>query len=85
MKKRLISLPVSLLLLTMLVLPAGAAAVDLADPDAMLPVDIVIDQDAKEIRKVYDLSPNTDPSTFPWRPLRGMDFNMSVLTCCGRS
>lgn len=68
MKKRLISLPVSLLLLTMLVLPAGAAAVDLADPDAMLPVDIVIDQDAKEIRKVYDLSPNTDPSTLPMAP-----------------
>ena len=68
MKKRLISLPVSLLLLTMLVLPAGAAAVDLADLDAMLPVDIVIDQDAKEIRKVYDLSPNTDPSTLPMAP-----------------
>ena len=68
MKKRLISLPVSLLLLTMLVLPAGAAAVDLADPDAMLPVDIIIDQDAKEIRKVYDLSPNTDPSTLPMAP-----------------
>ena len=65
MKKRLISLPVSLLLLTMLVLPAGAAAVDLADPDAMLPVDIIIDQDAKEIRKVYDLSPEQDPAGIP--------------------
>lgn len=65
MKKRMISLPVSLLLLTMLVLPAGAASVDLADPDAMLPVDIVIDQEAREIRKVYDLSPNTDPSMLP--------------------
>ena len=31
----------------------------------MLPVDIIIDQDNKEIRKVYDLSPNTDPSTLP--------------------
>ena len=85
MKKRLISLPVSLLLLTMLVLPAGAAAVDLADPDAMLPVDIIIDQDAKEIRKVYDLSPTPIPLPFPWRPLRGTGFNMSVLTCCGKS
>ena len=65
MKKRLVSLSVSLLLLTVLAMPAGAASIALEDPDAMLPVDIVIDQEAKEIRKVYDLSPNTDPSTLP--------------------
>lgn len=63
MNKKLLSIPILLLLLTSLALPAGA--VDLADPDAVLPVDIIIDQDAKEIRKVYDLSPSTDPSTLP--------------------
>lgn len=68
MRKRFISLSVSLLLLTMTVLPASAAAVDLKDPETVLPVDIIIDQDAREIRKVYDLSPNTDPSTLPMSP-----------------
>lgn len=63
MNKKLLSIPILLLLLTSLALPAGA--VDLANPDAVLPVDIIIDQDVKEIRKVYDLSPNTDPSTLP--------------------
>lgn len=65
MKKKFLSIPVLLMMVTMLALPANAAAINLADPDAMLPVDIVIDQDAKEIRKVYDLSPNTDPSSLP--------------------
>ena len=65
MKKRFISLLVSLLVLTALVLPAGAASVDLADPEALLPVDIIIDQDSREIRKVYDLSPNMDLATLP--------------------
>jgi len=64
-RKRFISLSVSLLLLAMAALPASAAAIDLKDPETVLPVDIVIDQDAREIRKVYDLSPNTDPSTLP--------------------
>lgn len=49
----------------MLVIPADATNVDVTDPDAMLPVDIILDQDNREIRKVYDLSPNTDPSTLP--------------------
>ena len=65
MKKRFISLMVSLLVLMALALPAGAASVDLADPEALLPVDIIIGQDSREIRKVYDLSPNTDPATLP--------------------
>ena len=64
-KKKILSVTASLLLLTVLTLPAGAVSVDVTDPDAMLPVDIIIDQDNKEIRKVYDLSPNTDPSTLP--------------------
>ena len=58
MKNKILSLTASLLLLTMLTLPVGAVSVDVTDPDAMLPVDI-------EIRKVYDLSPSTDPSTLP--------------------
>lgn len=65
MKKKFLSVTASLLLLTMLTLPAGAVSVDVTDPDAMLPVDIILDQENKEIRKVYDLSPNTDPSTLP--------------------
>lgn len=64
-KNKILSLTASLLLLTMLTLPAGAVSLDITDPDAMLPVDIILDQDNKEIRKVYDLSPNTDPSTLP--------------------
>ena len=64
-KNKILSLTASLLLLTMLTLPAGAVSLDVTDPDAMLPVDIILDQDNKEIRKVYDLSPNTDPSTLP--------------------
>ena len=64
-KSKFLSVTASLLLLTILMLPANAASVDVADPEAMLPVDIIIDQDNKEIRKVYDLSPSTDPSTLP--------------------
>ena len=65
MKKKFLSAPVFLLMAAMLALPVNAAAADLADPDAILPVDIVMDLEAKEIRKVYDLSPSTDPSTLP--------------------
>lgn len=68
MKNKFLTVTASLLLLTMLMLPAGAAGVDVTDPEAMLPVDIIIDQDNKEIRKVYDLSPDTDPSTLPMEP-----------------
>ena len=64
-KSKFLSVTASLLLLTILMLPANAASVDVADPEAMLPVDIIIDQDNKEIRKVYELSPSTDPSTLP--------------------
>ena len=55
-KNKILSLTASLLLLTMLTLPVGAVSVDVTDPDAMLPVDIILDQENKEIRKVYDLS-----------------------------
>ena len=65
MRKRFISLSVPLLLLAMLALPAQAASANLSDSEALLPVDIIIDQDSREIRKVYDLSPNTDPAMLP--------------------
>ena len=64
-KNKFLFVTASLLLLTMLTLPASASSVDVTDPDAMLPVDIILDQENREIRKVYDLSPNTDPSTLP--------------------
>ena len=51
------------LLITTLALPATAA--DWSEPDALLPVDIILNQEALEIRKVYDLSPTTDPATLP--------------------
>lgn len=63
MKRAFASLIASMLLVTMIALPAAAA--DLSDPDALLPVDIILNQEALEIRKVYDLSPTTDPSTLP--------------------
>lgn len=65
MKKLQSSLAALLLVLSALTLPAGAASMDFTAPDALLPVDIVLNQEALEIRKVYDLSPNTDPSTLP--------------------
>ena len=68
MKKAIASFTASLLLLTALALPVGAAATDLAAPGALLPVDIVLNQEAREIRKVYDLPPSTDPSTLPRDP-----------------
>lgn len=64
MNKKLISMSASILMAAMLALPAWAAA-DLTDPGIVLPVDIIVDQEGREIRKVYDLSPNTDPSALP--------------------
>lgn len=64
MKKKLITMSASVLMVAMLALPAWATA-DLTDPEAVLPVDIIVDQEAREIRKVYDLSPNMDPSALP--------------------
>ncbi len=66
MKRAFTSLVASALLISILALPA--AAVDLSDPDTLLPVDIVLNQEALEIRKVYDLPPTTDPSTLPRDP-----------------
>ena len=63
MKRTLTALIAAALLIAALALPAAAA--DWSDPDALLPVDIILNQEALEIRKVYDLSPTTDPSTLP--------------------
>lgn len=65
MKRKALSIPATLLLLMVLVLPASVSAADLSMTSSLLPVDIIIDQDNREIRKVYDLSPETDPSTLP--------------------
>lgn len=69
MKKKIFSISASFLLLTLLTIPAGAANVDITDPNTLLPIDIIIDPDNLEIRKVYDLSPSTDPSTLPMQRL----------------
>lgn len=63
MKKKLISVSASILMAAMLALPAWAA--DLTDPGALLPVNIIVNQEGREIRKVYDLSPNTNPADLP--------------------
>lgn len=68
MKKLYASLAALLLVVSTLTTPAGAVSMDFTDPDTLLPVDIVLNQEALEIRKVYDLSPNTDPSTLPREP-----------------
>ncbi|MDO4269541.1 MAG: cell wall protein [Eubacteriales bacterium] len=66
MRKKLAFISTTLLVLSILAVPASAANTPaLSEPDAMLPVDIVVDTQANEIRKVYDLPPNTDPSTLP--------------------
>ena len=85
MRKRFISLSVSLLLLTMLALPAQAASANLSDPEALLPVDIIIDQDSREIRKVYDLSPNTEaPPSLSRLPAAIPIWPAQIPTTCPR-
>ena len=83
MKRALVSLMASVLLMTTLILPTAAA--DWTDPDTLLPVDIVLNQEALEIRKVYDLSPTTDPSTSPERHLTGITAGTNALTSSERS
>lgn len=65
MKKAISSLAALFLVVT-LALPASAASIsDVANSELLYPVDIILDLDNREIRKVYDLSPSTDPSTLP--------------------
>ena len=63
--KRLFSLAVSVLMSVALALSASAASLEAAEASTILPVDVIMDQDALEIRKVYDLSPSIDPSAIP--------------------
>lgn len=63
--KRLFSLAVSALMSVALALSASAASLEAAEASTILPVDVIMDQDALEIRKVYDLSPSVDPSAIP--------------------
>ena len=63
--KKLFSLAVSALMSVALALSASAASLEAAEASTILPVDVIMDQDALEIRKVYDLSPSIDPSAIP--------------------
>lgn len=63
--KRLFSLAVSALLSAALALSASAASLEAVEGSTILPADVIVDQEAQEIRKVYDLSPSIDPSSIP--------------------
>ena len=73
MKKKFLSVTASLLLLTMLTLPAGAVSVDVTDPDAMLPVDIIPDpsveqtpdtqQSSEEVQQPQEQNTATEPNS----------------------
>ena len=75
MKRAFTSLIAMVLLITALALPASAA--DWSDSDALLPVDIILNQEALEIRKVYDLSPTTADMSVPISSVRWL----SVRKC----
>ena len=63
--KKLFSLAVSALLSLALALSASAVSPESAEAGSILPVDVIVDQEAQEIHKVYDLSPSVDPSAIP--------------------
>lgn len=48
-----------------LALSASAVSPETAEASSILPVDVIVDQEAQEIHKVYDLSPSVDPSAIP--------------------
>lgn len=78
MKKAISSLAALFLVVT-LALPASAASIsDVANPESLYPVDIILDLDNREIRKVYDLSPARIPPHCPWPPLSAMDSNTTA-------
>ena len=81
MKKAISSLAALFLVVT-LALPASAASIsDAANPESLYPVDIILDLDNREIRKVYDLSPSTDPSTLPMAAFErdGLEYNCTDI------
>lgn len=63
--KKLFSLAASALLSAALALSASAVSPETAETGAILPVDVIMNQEALEIRKVYDLPPSIDPSAIP--------------------
>lgn len=63
--KRLFSLAVSALMSVALALSASAVSPEAIENNTILPVDVIVEQETQEIRKVYDLSPSVDPSTIP--------------------
>lgn len=63
--KKLFSLAVPALLSLTLALSASAVSPETAEAGSILPVDVIVDQEAQEIHKVYDLSPSVDPSAIP--------------------
>lgn len=65
MKKAISSLAALYLVVTLALSASAAGISDVANPESLYPVDIILDLDSREIRKVYDLSPSTDPSTLP--------------------
>lgn len=63
--KKACSLVVSALLIAALALPASAASPVSGEAAAILPIDVTLDQEALEIRKVYELPPSADPEALP--------------------
>lgn len=63
--KKACSLVVSALLIAALALSASAASPESDGAAAILPVDVVVDQETTEIRKVYSLPPSVDPEALP--------------------
>lgn len=63
--KKACSLVVSALLIAALALPASAASPESDGAAAILSIDVVVDQETTEIRKVYSLPPSVDPEALP--------------------
>ena len=63
--KKACSLVVSALLIAALALPASAASPESGGAAAILPIDVVVDQETTEIRKAYSLPPSADPEALP--------------------
>lgn len=63
--KKACSLPVSAFLIAALALPVSAASPEHGEAAEILPIDVILDQEAVEIRKIYSLSPSTNPEALP--------------------
>ena len=63
--KKACSLLVSAFLIDALALPVSAASPEHGEAAEILPIDVILDQEAVEIRKIYSLSPSTNPEALP--------------------